>query len=424
VKVRAFHGYRYGIGRAASAADVSSVVAPPYDQISPEMQRRLHEMDAHNIVRLTLPLDTNGRAPRDPHAPGDGTYAHARRVLDDWIAAGVWAREERPAIYAYHQTYAVGGTPITRKGFVALGEVTPYARGEVLPHERTHAGPKRDRLALLEATAADIGLIFMLVDDAQGQLVRLIDPGGAPTADARDLKGEHHALWRITDEATVAQVTRHLADRPVIIADGHHRYETAVDYATRNPAAREKLMAFFPLEGPGLTILPNHRLVHNVLDFDLERFVAAAAAWFDVTPLDDPLAFRPDSRRLAVVAGDRAMVLRLRDDAFARIAWPPRTSPAWRELAVSILHEGLLRPLLDITDEKLDAKTHVDYTADQEEAVRLAREGKFQAAFLIAPTTPAELQAVVRGGELMPQKSTHFYPKLLDGLVFHRLGDG
>jgi uncharacterized protein (DUF1015 family) len=344
-------------------------------------------------------------------------------VLEGWLADGMWAREERPAIYPYHQTYTVRGTPITRKGFVALGEVSDYARGEVLPHERTHAGPKRDRLALLEATRADIGLLFMLVGDPQRRLIRLIDPGGTPTAEARDLKGEHHALWRLTDEAAIAGVTRHLAERPVIIADGHHRYETAVDYATRNPAAREKLMAFFPLEGPGLTILPNHRLVHNVADFSLDRLLAGASAWFDVEPLASPLAFRPENRRLAVVTRDHAAVLRLRDDALARIAWPTRTSAAWRELAVSILHEGLLKPLLDITDEKLDAKTHVDYTADQEEAVRLAQDGTFQAAFLIAPTTPAELQAVVRGGELMPQKSTHFYPKLLDGLVFHRLGD-
>jgi uncharacterized protein (DUF1015 family) len=406
VRIRAFRGYRYGIGRVA---DLSPVVAPPYDQISPEMQRRLHDLDPHNIVRLTLPLDA-----------GDG-YAAAKTVLDRWIAEGAWAREEWPAIYAYHQTYAVGGTRITRMGFVALGEVTPYAQGEVLPHERTHAGPKRDRLALLEATGADIGLLFMLVDDPDGRLTRLINPGGAPTVEARDLKGEHHALWRLTDEATIAEVTRHLAARPVIIADGHHRYETAVEYATRNPAAREKIMGFFPLQGPGLTILPNHRLVHNVADFDLARFLAGAAAWFDVTPLADPLAFRPENRRLAAVAGDRAAELRLRDDAFERIAWPPGTSRAWRELAVSILHEGLLRPLLDVTDAKLDAKTHVEYTADQAEAVQLARDGTFQAAFLIAPTTPAELQAVVRGGELMPQKSTHFYPKLLDGLVFHQL---
>ena len=408
MKIRAFRGYRYGIGRVA---DVSPVVAPPYDQISPEQQRQLQAMDPHNIVRLTLPDEAPDK------------YARASQVLDQWIAERAWDREEWPAIYAYHQTYTIGGTPITRMGFVALGEVTPYASGEVLPHERTHAGPKRDRLALLEATRADIGLIFMLVDDPDGRLVRLINPGGTPTAEARDLKGERHALWRLTDEATIAEVTRHLAARPVIIADGHHRYETAVDYATRNPAAREKLIGFFPLQGPGMTILPNHRLVHNVLDFDVERMLAGAAAWFDVKPLADPLTFRAENRRIGVVAGSRAAELRLRDDAFDRIAWQASTSPAWRQLAVSILHEGLLRPLLDITDEKLDAKTHVDYTADQEEAVRLAREGKFQAAFLIAPTTPAELQAVVRGGELMPQKSTHFYPKLLDGLVFHRLGD-
>ena len=404
MKIRAFRGHRYGIGRVS---DVSAVVAPPYDQISPDMQRQLHDMDPANVVRITLPLQSD--------------YAGARAVLERWIAEGLWAREEWPALYAYHQTYAIGGTPITRMGFVALGEVTPYGAGEVLPHERTHAGPKRDRLALLEATGADVGLLFMLVADPQGQLVRLINPGGAPTAEARDLKGEHHAIWRITDDETIAKVARHLADRPVMIADGHHRYETAVDYATRNPAAREKLMAFFPLEGPGLTILPNHRLVHDVVDFDVDRFLAGAAAWFDIAPLAAPRAFRADNRRLAVVSGEHAFTLRLREEAFARIAWPAGTSRAWRELAVSILHEGLLKPLLDITDEKLDARTHVDYTADQEEAVRLARSGKYQAAFLIAPTTPAELQAVVRGGELMPQKSTHFYPKLLDGLVFHRL---
>jgi hypothetical protein len=142
-----------------------------------------------------------------------------------------------------------------------------------------------------------------------------------------------------------------------------------------------------------------------------------------VAPLPDPLAFRPANRTIGVVAGPDAVVLTLRPDRFDAIAWPPGTSRAWRELAVSILHEGLLAPLLRIGDAELDARTHVDYTADQEEAVRLARAGAYQAAFLIAPTTAAELQTVVRGGELLPQKSTHFYPKLLDGLVFHRLGE-
>jgi hypothetical protein len=154
--------------------------------------------------------------------------------------------------------------------------------------------------------------------------------------------------------------------------------------------------------------------------FTLEGLAKAAGAWFDVGPLDDPLRFRPTNRTIGVVAGRRAMVFSLRDDAFERLPWPRGTSRAWRGLAVSILHEGLLKPLLDITDERLDAKTHVDYTADQAEAVGLAGAGRCQAAFLIAPTTAGELRAVVDGGERLPQKSTHFYPKLLDGLVFHR----
>src|SRR3989442_1574422 len=302
MEIRPLRAYRYA---GDAARDISAVVAPPYDQISPEMQDRLYAMSPHNIVRVTYPKEA------------DDKYRGARRVLEAWLAEGVWRREDRPAVYPYHQTYPIAGQPVTRMGFVALGEVSDYARGVVLPHERTHAGPKRDRMDLLEATAADIGLLFMLTSDPSGELRRLTTPAGEPIAEARDLKGELHRLWRVTDEAL--------------------------------------------------------------------------------------FTVRPGAPEL--------------------IRWPERTSPAWRGLAVSILHEGLLRPLLGITDAKLDAKTHVDYTADRAEAIQLARDGKYQAAFLIAPTTAEELQAVVRGGELLPQKSTHFYPKLLDGLVFHRLGE-
>jgi uncharacterized protein (DUF1015 family) len=182
------------------------------------------------------------------------------------------------------------------------------------------------------------------------------------------------------------------------------------------------MMAFCTLEAPGLTILPNHRLVHGVRGFDFDRFLEGARRWFDEAPLADPGAFRPTNRTLGVVTPSRAVTLSLRDEAFAAIPWPAGTSRAWRSLAVSILHEGLLKPLLDITEDKLDARTHVDYTAEQADAIAEGRGGRYQAAFLIAPTTPDELQTVVRGGELMPQKSTHFYPKLLDGLVFHRPG--
>ena len=406
--IEPFRGYRYAVG---TSRDVSSAVAPPYDQISPATQERLYAMSPENIVRVTFARDERGV----------DKYARAREVLDAWLTRGIWRREERPAIYPYTQTYRVGGRSVTRRGFVTLGEVSEYKHGRVLPHERTHAGPKKDRLDLLTATRADLGLLFMLVSDPEGELLRATAPEGEPISEARDLQGELHRLWRITDEARVAHLQELMEPRPVIIADGHHRYETAVEYARRHPEATAKLMAFFTLEAPGLTIFPNHRLVRNVERFDLDGLLSAARQWFEVAPLPDPIAFHPANRTIGVVAGADAAVVTLRPDRLDRIAWPAGTSRAWRELAVSILHEGLLKPLLGITDAKLDARSHVDYTPDQGEAVRLARAGAYQAAFLIAPTTPEELQTVVRGGELLPQKSTHFYPKLLDGLVFHRL---
>ncbi len=411
MKVKPFRGYRYN---GARVPDMSVVVAPPYDQISPETQALLYDMSPWNIVRITLSRDT---------------YAAARATLDRWRASGIFEGEREPAIYPYHQRYTVDGTPVTRRGFIALGELTDYAEKIVLPHERTHAGPKEDRMRLLEATEADIGLIFMLHDDPGGTLGRAIEPEGTPLVEARDLKGEIHRLWRITDPATIARVEALMADRRVIIADGHHRYETAVAYSRRHPDARYKdarykMMAFFALDAPGMTILPNHRLVHNVEAFSLDRLLGRAAQWFEVRPL--PESIRPEPGSIVVVAGANpdGAVLTLRPGAAAKIPWPAGTSEVWRHLAVSVLHEGLLKPFLDITDEKLDRKTHVDYTADAGEAVALVRKGAYQAAFLIPPPTPDELRAVVAGGELLPQKSTHFYPKLLDGLVFYRLGEG
>jgi uncharacterized protein (DUF1015 family) len=405
-------GYRYAIGRER---DLTKLVAPPYDQITPAMQEQLYAMSPANIVRVSYPADRPG--------PGETAdkYVRAHETLEAWLREGLWAREDQPAIYPYTQTYRVAGQEITRAGFIALGEISEYARGVVLPHERTHAGPKQDRLRLLEATGVDIGLLFMLISDSDGQLRAATAGAGAPLVEARDLRGELHRLWRITDPQAIARVQALMAPASVIIADGHHRYETAVEYARRQPGAADKLMAFFALEAPGLTILANHRLVHGVHGFSMDRLIHEARRWFDVSSLPDPAAFRPTATRIGVVTARDARVFTLRDEAAASLAWPAGTSAAWRRLAVSILHEGLLRPLLGIDSALLEAGTHVDYTADQDDAIAAARARRYQAAFLIAPTTPAELQAVVRGGELLPQKSTHFYPKLLDGLVFHRI---
>ena len=317
MKIQAVAGYRF---RGGTGRDVSRVVAPPYDQVSLEMQAELYELSAWNIVRVTYPRDE----------PGTDKYATARKTLEAWLADGVWAREAAPAIYPYQQTYTVRGRPVTRIGFIALGEVTDYAKGVVLPHERTHAGPKKDRMDLLEATRADIGLLFMLVGDPAGDLRQATAPAGEPIAEARDLRGEQHRLWRVTGAGAIARVQSLMAPRQVIIADGHHRYETAVEYARRHPAAGHKLMAFFALEAPGLTILPNHRLVHNVADFDFDALIKAAGRWFDAAPLEDPAGFRPEHRSIGLVAGRTAATLKLRPDRFDAIAWPEGTSRAWR----------------------------------------------------------------------------------------------
>ncbi len=188
MEIRPLLGYRYA---GDSRRDISPVVAPPYDQISPESQDRLYAMSPHNIVRVSYPRDAADK------------YHAARQVLDRWLAEGVWRADAEPAIYPYDQMYAVGERSVTRTGFVALGQVSDYARGVVLPHERTHAGPKRDRMDLLEATAADIGLLFMLTSDPDGSLRKATAPVGEPIAEARDLRGERHRLWRITDPAAI-----------------------------------------------------------------------------------------------------------------------------------------------------------------------------------------------------------------------------
>jgi uncharacterized protein (DUF1015 family) len=382
--------------------------------VDPDLQARLYAMSPHNIVRVTLPREEPGRSPGQA----------ARETLAAWRREGAWAPDAAPAIYPYEQSYRVEGQTITRRGFVALGEVTGYGEGVVRPHERTHRGPREDRRRLLEATGADVGLLFMLVADRDGTLRSLAVPAGPPLAEATDLRGEGHRLWRITDPGTIAGLRAAMAPRPVVIADGHHRYEAAVAHAASHPAARLKLMAFFPVDGPQLTILPNHRLVRGLPAFSLEALARGAAPWFEATAIEDPLAVMPTPDAITVVAAGEARRLHLRPGAADRIAWPAGTSAAWRGLAVSIVHEALLKPLLGITDVMLDARSHVDYTADRAAAVRGVREGRHQAAFLIAPTTAAELFAVVEGGELMPQKSTHFYPKLLDGLVFHLFAPG
>lgn len=432
MRIRPFRGYRYNPGKVP---DLSQVVAPPYDQVDSETRETLHALHPWNFVRVTLGWPE----------PGDGgdedRHRRARQHLDRWIAEQILIRESEPALYPYFTTYRAGNETVTRRGFIALGALTEYAEGVVRPHERTHAGPRAERLRHLAATRADTGLLFMLASDPSGGLLRAAAPPPTPPlAAACDLKGERHELWRITDGAAIARVQALMVDQRLIIADGHHRYETALEYRRGHPGADWKLMAMFALEAPGLAIYATHRLLHAIESFDFGALLARAGRWFEIERCDtppDPVAtaaaltdtlnarVRAGRLAIAVVVGAEGpgSLLTLRPEAFDAIQWPAGSSPAWRRLAVSVLHEALLKPLLGITEETLSEQRHVDYTADAADAVALVRKGNYQAAFLIPPTAPAELQAVVLAGELLPQKSTFFYPKLLDGLVFARIGE-
>lgn len=432
MRILPFRGYRYDPARVP---DLSRVVAPPYDQIDSESREVLHARSPWNFVRITVGCPE----------PGDGgdedRHRRARQHLDRWTTERILVREPEAALYPYRTTYRRGGETVRRMGFIALGALSEYAEGLVLPHERTHAGPRAERLRHLEATGADTGLLFMLASDPSGEFLRAVAPPPTPpVAVAYDLKGELHELWRITEGAAIARVQALMADRRLIVADGHHRYETALEYRRRHPGADWKLMAIFALDAPGVTIRATHRLLHAVEGLDFEALRARAARWFEIersslspdpaeeaATLTAALESRVRAGRLAVaaVAGaeEPGYLLTLRPEAFDAVPWPAGTSRAWRRLAVSVLHEALLKPFLGVTEETLSRQTCVDYTADAAEAVALVRKGNYQAGFLIPPTTPAELQAVVRAGELLPQKSTFFYPKLLDGLVFFRLGE-
>src|SRR3989454_5266147 len=218
-------------------------------------------------------------------------------------------------------------------------------------------------MRLLEATGADTGLLFMVVADASGALREASMPPGEPIAEARDLRGERHRLWRLTDATAIARVQGALAAARVIIADGHHRYETAVEYARRHPGADDKLMAFFSLDAPGLTIFPNHRLVHRVDGFSLARLSESARRWFEVAPLAHPLAVRPTNRALGAGPADSAVTLTLRPDAFDVLPWPAGTSRAWREPAVAIRREGVPKPVGGDSHERPAARTPLGHTA-------------------------------------------------------------
>jgi uncharacterized protein (DUF1015 family) len=416
---------------------LADVVTQPYDKITGEMQARYYAASPYNLARIIR---------RRPDADEPDPYVAAAREWRGWIERRIVVPDDAPALYPYHQEYALPGRPGARKrrrGFIALCRLEDYSAGVIYRHEETLAGPKADRLALLQATRAHFGQIFLLYSDAEGAIEQELarcTRQSEPWERVEDEYGARHEVWRLQAAEAIRGIQEAIRQRQLVIADGHHRYETALAYrdslrAQGLPdAAAEYVMAtFVRRETDGLVILPTHRVVHDLRDFDWVRFLAAAGSFFEVTEAPDAAA-SGDLGRLAeelaqahqggpafwAYAGrGRAALLALRPGA-GRAAFPT-TPPGLARLDVFILHRLVLERLLGISREAVREERNLRYEREMENALRQVDEGRAQVSFLLHPTPIEAVWENAVAGRVMPQKSTDFYPKLLSGLTIYSL---
>jgi uncharacterized protein (DUF1015 family) len=399
-----FQPYRY----STKAGSVENLLTQPYDKISPEMQARYLSLSSYNVVRIIL----GERSPEDNEQ--DNPYTRAAGLLKNWIGSGILEHENEPSVYAYFQKFTAPDTGETmeRKGFIGLGAVEDYAAGIVHRHEQTLSGPKKDRMELLRHTCAHFGQIFMLYPDPQLVIDRILEKTAAeaPLMCLEDEYGVTHRVWKISDRGVIARMQALMADKKLLIADGHHRYETALAFRNQNLGlkdAEKVMMTFVNMHSPGLEILATHRVLSGI-SADLVKNIPGRP----LASIDElKQVFRspaPDRVRigLALASGDIRLYERERQPG---------------ELDVKVLHEELLGTELGISAEAVRDQKHIDYVRGLDAAYEKVRTGGAQVAFLLEPVSVQQVADVAFGGGVMPQKSTDFYPKLLSGLTIYKL---
>jgi len=407
-----FRALHYDLARIGGLADV---VAPPYDVIDAQERAALVARSPHNVVEIDLPQDPDGGDP----------YARAAETLAGWVADGVLVRDPEPALWALEQDYTgPDGRRRTRHALFARVRVEEYGAGRIRPHERTHPGPKEDRLRLTRATGANLSPIFSLYDgDAWPAVAEQV--AGAPLDAVTDADGTTHRLWRVGDPAAIAAVVETLAPAELLIADGHHRYETARVHAAETGARDPHvLMALVSLRDPGLTIFPTHRLL-TALDGDRRAALQAAIErdWeVEEVPAE---ALEPppgDGVRIGFLDAEeqRPLRLTLRDPAVAARALPDRSDP-YRRLDTAVLEALLLDGALGMTEDDISHLRGLDYARSTAEARERVLRGDVRAGFFMGATPVELVREVAAAGEVMPPKSTYFFPKVLTGLVFNPL---
>ncbi len=401
----------------AAAGPLDRLAAPPYDVIDADLRRALAARNAHNVVEIDLP-------------EGDDPYAHAAELFEQWQMSGVLTRDREPALWALTQAYrAPDGTQRVRHGFFCRVRVTDYGPGAIRPHERTHPAAKEDRLRLMRATRANLSPIFSLYDDPAGAAWAALEPATAadPWGGVTDDDGTVHRLWRVTDPDAIERVQAALADTELLIADGHHRYETARTYAREIGGEGDHnyvLMCLVSMSDPGLTVFPTHRLVGRLADDRRARLEQELERDFDVDEVapDDvvPDAANGTPTYGYLDQGGRSLRLRLGSTATVDRALAGH-SPSYRSLDTAVLEKLVLEDALGLTEDDISHQHGLAYARDLDQARALLGSGDYEVAFLLRPTPIAQVQAVAQAGETMPPKSTYFYPKLLSGLLFNPL---
>ncbi len=441
-RIYPFRAWRYNPGLVRA----EDVVTQPYDKISPAMQQSYYQRSPQNLVRVILGL------PELFDSADNNVYTRAAENFREWRAEGVLAQDNEPAVYAYSQRYEVPGAPgkfQERRGFIGLGEVVDYSQGIVFRHERTLAKPKSDRLNLLRATRAHFGQIFMLYSDPGQTAEKLLFANpSTPDIELTDEYGVLHRVWKISEPGTINMLLSTMQDKKLIIADGHHRYETALNYSkdhapgSKSPLERSTgslpqplypeaatMMTFVNMDAPGLTILPTHRVVHGLTGFDPAEFLKRAAQYFDVQAVpatNDTTAIvkqlaEADKKGVSFVAVTRTgnhLLIAKKAAIEARLAEQPERQ---RRLDVVQLHSVVLEDVLGISQQAVLDQSHLRYVREAAEAMQQVRSGDADIAFLMNPVTLDQLREVAFAGDVMPQKSTDFYPKLLSGLTIYAL---
>lgn len=430
-QIRPFAGIRYG----KSFQDVSSVIAPPYDVLDDAQKAALQSKHPNNIVTVDLPW-------MPPKSVGpDDAYEKANTTLQAWLSRGILQRDGRRALYPYTQTYTWGGRTFNRRGFICLVKLTPFGE-DVIPHEKTYKGPIEDRMKLMRATGMQLSPIFGLFNDPRGRVTELLYANAGRPQQAGELDGVQNKLWSVIDAELEIQVVDLMRDRQIYIADGHHRYTTALSYlherVTANggnplPAADPANWCMFTLVSlheDGLLVLPTHRLLGNIEGFDLQIFQNAIKAHFDIEETNlrpeqwDDVAQTDTSRTLhefGLYIGATRKLYRLRlKNVDVLKPLEPKQSETWRRLDVSILQRYLLDEVLQPEFARPKELTR-GYTADPSAIAREVDGTKFQIALMLRPTPLNALDELGKHGETMPQKSTYFYPKLATGMVINPL---